>query len=68
MMQCTPGGAKTIATCSLPHPENEHHGRANYFYFSILANSCVALWKYIIYDVMAAFQTEPVDDIYVTPA
>jgi len=47
--------AKTTATCSLPHPENERQQSVNNFYLDILGNLFSDWLQASIYQILAAF-------------
>ena len=63
-----PLAVKPIVTHSLPYPENERQWNLNDFWCCILASLSVALWQWFVYEGMAAFSTETVHDIFVTPS
>jgi len=63
-----PLGAKSKATCSLPHAEHQHQRSINDIWSWILSNLRVALWQWFIYNVLAAISGNPVHDIYITPS
>jgi hypothetical protein len=59
---------KEVATCSLPHPENEHQQSVNDFWFCIIGNqSCEWLWAFIN-GVLAAFVGQRESDMLPAPS
>jgi hypothetical protein len=62
-----PVGAKSVATCSLPDSENEHHWRINNISSCILANQIVSSRQKCIGKVQAALSHEGMQAVYITP-
>jgi len=59
--------AKSIVTCFLPHPENEHQWRINISWSCIFADRNVTMWQFFIYEVIRTFLIKTVYDRYVNP-
>jgi len=68
MRHWLPLGAKTIATRSLPHPENEHQWNINDFCSCILGNLTGDWLKTSINEVLAAFRGKNKSDTLPTPS
>ena len=61
-----PLSGESVVACTLPHSENVRQWRVNHIWSSILVNPIVAMWLWLIYNVVEAFSTDTLHDIYIT--